>query len=570
MKKKSRKIKRTTLPKLLIKSFSIAAIVCLIFSFCCWLMFTLEAENQIESDIQNNTYIIKDFIDKLETTEDINDKSAELNAKLPMNTYYDIEFKNIHSSSPFIISSNNSTDCHAISVIVDKNGNITATNRLKLTTVIKFGKNDPENGIFVCDETAFDYPEVKQLYSDYRRLREKDYSEEKIIGVEFESIYVNKNDNTFIPHKGKIKLLKGDPENDHFDAKVLETKEIDITIDDDNFELIEVTNDSSENYPVCRLSGFRGEEQEVIDRYKESYKFQNANSLSGHYSDNDIGKEYYWAERIFTVYIDKQPHTVYLIYMANYRTDAFIKCYLTYIALFSLLVLGITALYCWRKNIINKTKYAMEDYQRDLTNHLAHDIKTPLMAIGGYAENIMEGQLSDEEQKKYLSAILENVAFTDSIITRTLFLNNLGSTPDSKMENIQVEDTIREAIKKYEPMLAEKNITVTTDGSAKVKADRTAFEKITENLISNAVKYTPENGTVRISAENKKLTITNTVTKKIDTKNLTQPFVRGEKSRSNTNGCGLGLSIAERAASANGFKLDISCTDKEFCAELKF
>lgn len=570
MKKKSRKIKRTTLPKLLIKSFSIAIIVCMIFSFCFWLTLTLEAEDQIESDIQNNTYIIKDFIDKLETTEDTKDKSAELNAKLPMNTYYDIEFKNIHSSSPFIISSNNSTDCHAISVIVDKNGNITATNRLKLTTVIKFGKNDPENGIFVCDETAFDYPEVKRLYSDYRKLCKKDYSEEKIIGIEFESIYVNKNDNTFIPHKGKIKLLKGDPENDHFDAKVLETKEIDITIDDDKFELIEVTNDSSENFPVCRLSGFRGEEQELIDRFKNNYVFKNANSLSGHYSDNDIGKEYYWAERIFTVYIDKEPHTVYLIYMVNYRTDTFIRYYLSRIALFSLLVLGITALYCWRKNIINKTKYAMEDYQRDLTNHLAHDIKTPLMAIGGYTENIMEGQLSDEEQKEYLSAILKNIEFTDSIINRTLLLNRLDNTCEMKSEKISVEKTVSDAISKYKPMFEEKNIRITTEGSAEVKADRTSFEKIVENLVSNAVKYTPENGTVKITADKKQLIVSNTVKEKIDTKELKTPFVRGDKSRSNTDGCGLGLSIAERAAAVNGFKLNVSCTDAEFKTVIKF
>ena len=570
MKKKFKKMKREKLPKLLIRSFSIAIIICIIFSFCFWLTLTLEAESQIESDIQNNTYIIKDFIDKLETTEDTKDKSAELNAKLPMNTYYDIEFKNIHSSSPFIISSNNSTDCHAISVIVDKNGNITATNRLKLTTVIKFGKNDPENGIFVCDETAFDYPEVKQLYSDYRRLREKDYSEEKIIGVEFESIYINKNDNTFIPHKGKIKLLKGDPENDHFDAKVLETKEIDITIDDDKFELIEVTNDSSDNFPVCRLSGFRGEEQELIDRFKNNYVFKNANSFSGHYSDNDIGKEYYWAERIFTVYIDKQPHTVYLIYMVNYRTDTFIRYYLSRIALFSLLVLGITALYCWRKNIINKTKYAMEDYQRDLTNHLAHDIKTPLMAIGGYTENIMEGQLSDEEQKEYLSAILKNIEFTDSIINRTLLLNRLDNSSEMKSEKISVEKSVSDAISKYKPMFEEKNIRITTEGSAEVKADRTSFEKIVENLVSNAVKYTPENGTVKITADKKQLIVSNTVKEKIDTKELKTPFVRGDKSRSNTDGCGLGLSIAERAAAVNGFKLNVSCTDKEFCAELKF
>ncbi len=564
MKKKFKKIKRDTLPRLLIRSFSVAIVLCLIFSFYFWLMLTLEAEDQIESSIESNAYVIKDVIDKLEATEDTKDKSAELNAKLPTNTYYDIEFKNILSSSPFIISSDNSPDCHAISVIVDKNGNITSTNRLKLVTHIKFGKENPDNGIYVCDENTFDYPEIKQLYSDYRKLNKKDDSDEKYIRVEFESVYVNKNDNTFIPHKGKIKLMKVDME------KVLETKEIDITIDDDKFELIEVTNDSSDNFPVCRLSGFRGEEQQVIDSFKNNYVFKNANSLTGHYSDNDIGKEYYWAERIFTVYIDKQPHTVYLIYMVNYRTDAFIRYYLSRIALFSLLVLGITSLYCWRKNIINKTKYAMEDYQRDLTNHLAHDIKTPLMAIGGYTENIMEGQLSEKEQKEYLSAILKNVEFTDSIINRTLFLNRLDNNSEIKSEKISVEKTVSDAISKYEPMFEEKNIKITTEGSAEIKADRTSFEKIIENLVSNAVKYTPENGTVKITAENKKLTITNTVRKKIDTKNLTKPFVREEKSRSNTDGCGLGLSIAERAASANGFRLNISCTDKDFCAELKF
>ncbi|MBQ4534658.1 MAG: HAMP domain-containing histidine kinase, partial [Ruminococcus sp.] len=314
----------------------------------------------------------------------------------------------------------------------------------------------------------------------------------------------------------------------------------------------------------------RGEEQELIDRFKNNYVFNNANSLSGHYSDNDIGKEYYWAERIFTVYIDKEPHTVYLIYMVNYRTDTFIRYYLSRIALFSLLVLGITALYCWRKNIINKTKYAMEDYQRDLTNHLAHDIKTPLMAIGGYTENIMEGQLSDEEQKEYLSAILKNIEFTDSIINRTLLLNRLDNTSEMKSEKISVEKTVSDAISKYKPMFEEKNIRITTEGSAEVKADRTSFEKIVENLVSNAVKYTPENGTVKITADKKQLIVSNTVKEKIDTKELKTPFVRGDKSRSNTDGCGLGLSIAERAAAVNGFKLNVSCTDAEFKTVIKF
>lgn len=212
----------------------------------------------------------------------------------------------------------------------------------------------------------------------------------------------------------------------------------------------------------------------------------------------------------------------------------------------------------------------MEDYQRDLTNHLAHDIKTPLMAIGGYTENIMEGQLSDEEQKEYLSAILKNIEFTDSIINRTLLLNRLDNTSEMKSEKISVEKAVSDAISKYKPMFEEKNIRITTEGSAEVKADRTSFEKIVENLVSNAVKYTPENGTVKITADKKQLIVSNTVKEKIDTKELKTPFVRGDKSRSNTDGCGLGLSIAERAAAVNGFKLNVSCTDAEFKTVIKF
>jgi signal transduction histidine kinase len=212
----------------------------------------------------------------------------------------------------------------------------------------------------------------------------------------------------------------------------------------------------------------------------------------------------------------------------------------------------------------------MDDYQRDLTNHLAHDIKTPLMAIGGYAENIMEVELTEDEKKQYLSAILDNIKFTDSIINKTLFLNSLEGGSEIKYEKISVETVVKDAIKKYEPILEEKGIKFTVEGNTEIKADKTSFENIIENLISNAVKYTAENGSIKASCERKKLIITNTVKEKVDVKDLKKPFGRGEKSRSNLGGSGLGLSIAERAAALNGFKLNISCTNTEFSAEIRY
>ena len=109
----------------------------------------------------------------------------------------------------------------------------------------------------------------------------------------------------------------------------------------------------------------------------------------------------------------------------------------------------------------------MEDFQRDLTNDLAHDIKTPLTAIGGYAENILEGNLTDAEKERYLRSILDNVAFTDSMISRTLQLNKMDGSEKLRCESVNVSDLLEASMKKYEILLDEKNITFSSSGSSK-------------------------------------------------------------------------------------------------------
>ena len=180
----------------------------------------------------------------------------------------------------------------------------------------------------------------------------------------------------------------------------------------------------------------------------------------------------------------------------------------------------------------------------------------------------MEGQLTEEEQQHYLQSILDNVAYTDSIIRRTLYLNSMDGSVRPERKKIDAGSVIQEAFAKYALMLEEKHITYSVSGSAEVTADPAAFETIIENLVSNAVKYTPENGSVKAALDQKGLVLSNTVTEKINTKDLKQPFCRGDKARSNKDGAGLGLSIADRAAEANGFRLRLSSSDTEFQAEL--
>jgi signal transduction histidine kinase len=193
------------------------------------------------------------------------------------------------------------------------------------------------------------------------------------------------------------------------------------------------------------------------------------------------------------------------------------------------------------------------------------------MAISGYAENIMETDPDEEKRKKYLDSIMGNVAFTKKLIERTAVLNSIENDGGKvNKEKINIEETLKTLFEKYSVMFNERQIEVSLNGNADVKANRESTESLLENLVSNAVKYTAESGTLKAEISPKKLIMTNTVKEKISTKDLKRPFVRGDKSRSNTRGTGLGLSIAESAAQLNGFKLNLKCTDKEFVSEIIF
>ena len=574
MKKRSRKGKRETLPKFLIRAFSAAFAICIVFA----LVFREYLEDTVRHTCAGNIDDVVSGVQShamsIDANKDSKYKLQELSSYLTKYTWFDIMIDDPLSREKYLhITPRYTPDCHAAAVVTDGNDNIVTANRWTMQTFIYFGKKHPDNGNYVCDELVFDIPGVKQTYSDYRELMKEEGSHINL-KMHLESAYINREDHTFVPHKGRMELTewKEDSSVNGIIEKLLRTKEIDINFDDSAFELTELTNFSSKknDYPAYTLFGFWGEEQEFLDLFaKDQVQTNVPDYPKGGFRVAEIDTDLYTA-RQFPIYLDNEQYFVYIMFMVKYKTPGYIRFYWKYVILFTLAIMLIAALYCWRRNVSYKARYAMEEYRRDLTNHLAHDIKTPLMAIGGYTENIMEGQLTEQEQQHYLAAILDNIGFTDSIINRTLFLNSLEDCPEMEPEKIDTGKVLEEAVRKYEPLLEEKNISFTPGKSAVIKAERTSFEKMAENLVSNAVKYTPAGGSIKVSADRKRLIITNTVSEKIDVSELKKPFVRGEEARSNLGGSGLGLSIAERAAILNGFRLDISCTDTEFRAEVRY
>lgn len=284
---------------------------------------------------------------------------------------------------------------------------------------------------------------------------------------------------------------------------------------------------------------------------------------------------YYYADdyKVYTssIYIDNEHYTI--VEMILVKTDVIIKKILKLAAPVALLLtLLVTLLITSRKYSELKAHYAVEDYRKDMTNKLAHDLKSPLMAISGYAENL-ENNIHTEKREHYAAAILDNVKYMDSIISDVLDLSKLeDGSFKTEMIELDAAALIREIASNYETALEKKDLKLTINGSAAPMSDKSLMTTILDNLIGNAVKYADESGRIIIECKSNQINITNDCDNadKLDISTLAEPFVKGDSSRSGKTGSGLGLSIASEAARRMGYTLKLQANDKKFSAILSW
>ena len=460
--------------------------------------------------------------------------------------------------------------CASGAVLLDENGQVVSSGRSLLyytdTTWDEWCATDDDlirpygDRIYLCDPTELQIPELDHLLNDCREnMRET--GDSTLFAARLTSAYVNSETHRFIPCTGYMSTEEYMPPL------------VNLHVDLPGYELVPLQSRKlTSDGPVPEDGIFAwhfGDSQAVLDELAQIKPYTFESELQSpiiQYVELSDGYAVY--EGIAQLQIFGEPYWVNLRYKINYNAATIWRYIAIKTGMFALICGVLAVLICkWKSR---REKAARESFRISLTDSLAHDIKTPLMAISGYAENIRDGNLPEEKQKKYVSGILDNVAYTDSLISRTLYLNHLEQGKKAKAETVQLAPLAEKLLDKYKLMLQEKRIQHSLSGSAEVQVDPSAMETILENLISNAVKYTPEGGKIQVTMDQKALTVTNSVAQKISVKKLKEPFYRGDAARSNVKGNGLGLAIADRAANANGFKLKLSCTEHEFKAELKF
>lgn len=573
-KKKSKiyKRKRKTFGGLLTKNVLIGLFLTAIFATGLY----KAGREYILSQATTQAYGILSYMQSSHNQKD-SDNPQELSARMRHEAHFNIVLDDMGKYQ----MNTKTENCHVFIRLSDKDGNIINSSRMGLQMVIYFDKDNSQ--YLFCDTENKDFPELQQLEADYMEMTKKYETFRGRYDIETYSVYpqvvvksayINKKDGLFIPHETELNLIKYYNENS-YPEEILESKTYTIDTPETNgyelaeFDLSGLNHDriSNDTYPRYIMCGFYGTDKDAFDRLNSENPPSKLSAGGMYLLGGSYGGRVCYHDA--TVYIDNEPYLLTTMIQVEPWNSVSKSLYFKIVIMFLLLTIVIALFDAWRLNVKNQADYRFEDYQKNLTDSLAHDLKTPLMAIGGYVENIMTGNLNDEETNKYLSSVMDNISYTDSIITRTLELNAINGI-NIKPVQCDLYRIVNNAVEKYSLLLDEKNISVHTDGTGEISADSATLKTIIENLVSNAVNHTTENGKINISLSNRNIIIRNTVGKKIDVSGLKKPFTKGDKSRSNNSGSGLGLAIAENASAINGFRLDISCSDTEFISELIF
>lgn len=209
-----------------------------------------------------------------------------------------------------------------------------------------------------------------------------------------------------------------------------------------------------------------------------------------------------------------------------------------------------------------REKEKIDERRREFLINVSHELKTPIALIQGYAEGLREGIAETREDRDYYcTTITDEAARMNRLVMQLLSLSKLElGREQPTMSDIELDELLADAAAKTALFAAAKGLTVERIGSGlTIRSDFGLLEQVVSNYLTNAIRYTPEGGHIRLSAARDADGVTLTVmnegegVSEEELPRLWEKFYRTDKARSReSGGTGVGLSIVKATADLLG------------------
>jgi signal transduction histidine kinase/CHASE3 domain sensor protein len=206
---------------------------------------------------------------------------------------------------------------------------------------------------------------------------------------------------------------------------------------------------------------------------------------------------------------------------------------------------------------------------------VSHELRTPLTSIRGFVELLQEGEGGPvtADQRRFLAVVERNAQRLMRIIGDLLLIAQLdANTLRLELDELELADVAVDAVESARPSAEESGLRLEllVDEAPPVRGDRARLAQLVDNLVSNAIKFTPSGGSVEVStgSVNGLATLqvrdTGPGMSEEDTARLFERFFRTRSaSEQHVPGTGLGLAISQAIANAHGGRITVSSREGE-------
>ena len=203
---------------------------------------------------------------------------------------------------------------------------------------------------------------------------------------------------------------------------------------------------------------------------------------------------------------------------------------------------------------------ALLKHKDDFINQLGHDLKNPLGPLINLLP-VVKKHITENKDQEIVDTLIRNVNYMKNLVVKTIELAQLSS-PNTKLrlEEIHLESLIRSVIEDNEYHLKEKNIHVETDipKDLLITGDRLRLQELFVNLLNNSIKFSPNDGIIRIKTKNDFLQATISIhdqgigMNEYQLSHIFDEFYKADESRHDFDSSGLGMPISKRIVEKHG------------------